>query len=185
MKAARMMQRARHGFTLIELMIVVAIIGILASIALPAYQNYMIRSRLIEGLGLASDAKNAAVIGISTVQDLANAAATWNAQAAGTGATSKYVISIQLSGTTGVISILYAPPSGVAAGANLITLTPWIRTTAAGVSYTDALSTNSWGTIDWGCASATHIAATNNGINPITITVPGTVLPQYAPNACR
>jgi type IV pilus assembly protein PilA len=51
------MKRIQKGFTLIELMIVVAIIGILAAVALPAYQDYTIRSRVTEGIGLAAGAK--------------------------------------------------------------------------------------------------------------------------------
>ena len=54
-----MMMHKQQGFTLIELMIVVAIIGILAAVAIPAYQDYTIRARVTEGLSLASGAKTA------------------------------------------------------------------------------------------------------------------------------
>ena len=55
------MNKVQHGFTLIELMIVVAIIGVLAAIAIPAYQNYTIRSQIAEGLALTGPLKNALV----------------------------------------------------------------------------------------------------------------------------
>src|SRR5690606_25423727 len=58
-KGAFRMRKMQQGFTLIELMIVVAIIGILAALAIPAYQDYTIRARVAEGVNLAAAARTA------------------------------------------------------------------------------------------------------------------------------
>ncbi|WP_159915324.1 pilin [Pantoea sp. 18069] len=62
-----MKRTIQQGFTLIELMIVVAIIGILAAVALPAYQDYTVRARVTEGLGLATAAKTAVSEGVASI----------------------------------------------------------------------------------------------------------------------
>lgn len=101
-----MIQRRQQGFTLIELMIVVAIIGILAAIAIPAYQDYTIRSQVSEGLSLAAGAKTA-------VAEFYNNKGTFpsaNASAGLAGASSikgNYVSSVNVGTTAGQITITY------------------------------------------------------------------------------
>lgn len=177
------MKIKQSGFTLIELMIVIAIIGILAAIALPAYQEYTIRTRVIEGISLSSSIKATVTTDISTLTDLNSTALLWNSNAGNSGATSKFVTSVQLDGITGEITISYNTASvGLAPGQDTLILTPWVRSSAAGESLDSSLSGGRTGTIDWGCQSATNATSISNGILTGTL---GSVPAQYVPAVCR
>ena len=100
------MKHSQKGFTLIELMIVVAIIGILAAIAVPAYQDYTIRSRVSEGASLAGAAKTAVDVYFSETGSLSDTPGTHASLglASSTSYSAKYVSSIAVA-AGGVITV--------------------------------------------------------------------------------
>ena len=150
------LKRIQKGFTLIELMIVVAIIGILAAVALPAYQDYTVRAKVSE-LMLAGSACRTTVT--ETVQSTSATALTSALFACNsTAAPSKYVASVAVS-DAGVITVT---GQGIPQleSATTITLSP----------YKDA---------------STALAASDVGANIFEWRCAGTILAKYRPGSCR
>jgi len=156
------MKRIQQGFTLIELMIVVAIIGILAAVALPAYQDYTVKARISEAILATSQCRTAVSEVYQTgVSGTAPGAGGWGCESST--ATTKYVAQISTN-DDGMISVLTA--TNVAdlktASNTTITLTPLTS------------------------ANASMTVATNMGQQVSTFKCqPGTIPPKYLPGSCK
>jgi type IV pilus assembly protein PilA len=129
------MKTMQKGFTLIELMIVVAIIAILAAIAIPAYQNYLIRSQVSEGAVLTDGAKTAVAEYYSNSGNLPNSNASVGL-ASPISISGKYVESVTVTG--GKIIAVFGKQSNVAISAKEFALSPVTGT----------------GSIAWSCSQA-------------------------------
>ena len=171
-----MMKKVQKGFTLIELMIVVAIIGILAAIAIPAYQDYTIRSQVSEGLNLAGAVKTAVAerysqtgVWPTTLTELGIV----DAGGAETPPTGKYVTSVDMVGP-GTIQITYGNQANAAIAAETLALQAF-------------LSPNQ--DLVWRCGNAAAPPGTVStdaaGTDSVDSAANTTVLPKYLAQACR
>ena len=156
-----MKRSIQKGFTLIELMIVVAIIGILAAVALPAYQDYTVRAKVTEGISLASSAKTAVAENASQGRPYASGWVPPNS--------TTNVTSVTIAQATGVVTVTFG--ASIDGGSKLVNFVPSSNGTAFTLGTLSATTIPTGGSIEWNC---TGPAVASSGLAQ-----------KYRPAACR
>ncbi len=163
-----MLKQVQKGFTLIELMIVVAIIGILAAIAIPAYQDYTIRAQVTEGLNLVGSGKNA-------IAETFQSNGAWPATNAAAGLDTaanirgKYVTSVTV-GTGGIVTVAYGNDANAAITGLNLQLTPY---------------TSPNGDVSWQCGDKAITGQVTIATGAVVAANGGTLTKKYRPANCR